>query len=469
MAGILEKYMFKQLRIKYFIISAFVLFCGIFFGTDFSIADEILPENKIIIIFRNDDPSAISDITQEKKVFEIFRKHRVPQVFGVIPYAAERGLDVNNKDFHLLPENQAMFNLLKEWREEGFIEIALHGYTHQTNYLHPGRFESNGILLIGAYEWSEFSGLPFEEQLGRILKGKQLLESWFNGKITTFILPFNSLDKNTIRAAEEADLKVVCGYVKNADSFLIANRTKGLLFLQHTVDLSNFDETINIYKAGLEKFKIALANARESLKTDKKTVLMVVLYHSNTIKSPEDFKLLNNIIKEVSSAEDIIVMTQDDLLAKFSDNLKGLFYAKKRAHSAIRKVKKLFSIIGRESPVMIDSGFIVFDADYYMTKKGKAVDLYWRFYLVIVGMALLLVSIVNFSVLWLGLEKTVFVSCLFTLNLIALVGYLTFTYLGLLGFEPGIGALDSIVLLFGGIMLAGLIAIYFYNKIPKNS
>ena len=74
----------------------------------------------------------------------------------------------------------------------------MHGYQHK--YVN----KSGGLLKI--HQGSEFAQLPYDVQLEKIKKGKEILEK--NGiKTDIFIAPGHSFDKNTIKALKSEGFK----------------------------------------------------------------------------------------------------------------------------------------------------------------------------------------------------------------------------------------------------------------------
>ena len=112
----------------------------------------------INILFRNDDPCALSDAAHERRYLDIFAKYGIPQVVSVIPFMSEDIHNYRQTRFHALSENQAMVELLKEYMPKGLIEVAQHGTTHQTNSLHPGR---ESVNPDDSYQGLGFKWLPF--------------------------------------------------------------------------------------------------------------------------------------------------------------------------------------------------------------------------------------------------------------------------------------------------------------------
>ena len=77
------------------------------------------------------------------------------------------------------------------------VEVALHGFNHQTNR----REEAGGN--------SEFEGLGYDEQYMKISRGKAILENQLGLKITTFVPPWNSYDSTTLRVLEVSGFSTI--------------------------------------------------------------------------------------------------------------------------------------------------------------------------------------------------------------------------------------------------------------------
>jgi hypothetical protein len=112
------------------------------------------------IIIRNDDPCALSDPDKERRILSMFERQRIPQVFGVIPNMSEDPHDTDRTRFHPIDESPRMIALLREYQAKGLVEIAQHGFTHQTNALHPTRpaerAESDHVTGFGM-RWLPFA------------------------------------------------------------------------------------------------------------------------------------------------------------------------------------------------------------------------------------------------------------------------------------------------------------------------
>ena len=113
---------------------------------------------------------------------------------GVRPVA---GVVPDNRDPYLLanpPCPTSFWDEIREMRDLGW-EIAMHGYQHLPLTRDGG--------VLGLNDRSEFAGLPYEQQLDRLILGRRILEQ--HGLHTdVFIAPGHSFDASTIRALLES-------------------------------------------------------------------------------------------------------------------------------------------------------------------------------------------------------------------------------------------------------------------------
>ena len=162
------------------------------FGADFR------PE--IIVVFRNDDVSALSDVEHEGAVAEILGKYQCRQTIGVIPWC-EMGNwhEPDSRGVMPLGANHALVDFLAQYISESDSEIALHGLTHRTNrFSCPMR-----------REFFEFERLPIQEQVVMIARGTAEIARIFEVRPFTFIPPWNRLDRNTIIACLVSGYRVI--------------------------------------------------------------------------------------------------------------------------------------------------------------------------------------------------------------------------------------------------------------------
>ena len=139
-------------------------------------------EKQITVVFRYDDYSGSSSTDIEVKLIDAFLKRGIPCVFGVIPFQCVGDVhDPGQQDVERL--TPVKVDILKSAIKAGFLEIALHGYSHQT---------------MREKRYTEFEGLDYNSQVEKIEKGKKYLEETLQIKVDTFIPPWNSYDLNTI-------------------------------------------------------------------------------------------------------------------------------------------------------------------------------------------------------------------------------------------------------------------------------
>jgi len=158
--------------------------------------------NRITVVFRYDDYSAKSDTTLELELFAAFATHNVPCAIAVIPYVCE-GDCHNVAPQEVVPLDPRKAVILEHAVETGLLEVALHGYSHQTirDKKHGG--------------YTEFRGLDLTCQREKLAEGKALLERMLDLEVTCFVPPWNSYDQDTIVALNELGFRVISAGVKN--------------------------------------------------------------------------------------------------------------------------------------------------------------------------------------------------------------------------------------------------------------
>lgn len=142
-----------------------------------------LSAKDISVVFRYDD-FTLTDDSVNKEIVNLFQKHNIPLVLGVIPYDSSENI-IFQKNYALLP-------VLRHGVKNQTIEIALHGFNHS-------KVSSNG----------EFGNVPPEEQFRRVNLGKQFLDSVFQYETFTFIPPWNAYDENTLKVMVKSGMKII--------------------------------------------------------------------------------------------------------------------------------------------------------------------------------------------------------------------------------------------------------------------
>ena len=110
------------------------------------------------LLIRMDDITECMNWEQMDKCEDLFDKHKIKPLLGIIPI---------NKDPELLkfPKNIDFWNRVSNWKKKGW-EITMHG----CNHLYTQRSDKKKIYLI-MNKNSEFYGLDYNTQLNKIKKG----------------------------------------------------------------------------------------------------------------------------------------------------------------------------------------------------------------------------------------------------------------------------------------------------------
>ena len=249
-------------------------------------------KDKVInIIFRYDDASATTSSSIETKILSLFSKHNLPLTFAIIPYRCTgKTTDINNTEVFTYPQNKA--NLLKKYIENGTLEVALHGYSHQT---------------ISTTEWTEFKNVPYEEQLEKLTKGKKLLESFFGENIYSFVPPYNTYDLNTLKALKTLNIHTI-----SADMQGIHPKNSPLTFLSYTTTLDTLASEIK---------KTLSYNIKESF-----IVVMFHQYNLSTLKLPTinkseiTFLELDTLLSNLKKQPNINILSFSKAQEKLQNN-----------------------------------------------------------------------------------------------------------------------------------------------------
>ncbi|MGA2435629.1 MAG: DUF2334 domain-containing protein, partial [Bryobacteraceae bacterium] len=179
-------------------------------------------EPRITVVFRMDDYASVSWTELELRIIEAFRKRALRCTFGVIPYTGwgDTGNPLPSVYLPLVPEKVA---ILKRAVADGTIDVAQHGYCHQ-----PFRGKP-----------TEFAALPLDVQREKIRRGAAFLSSSLETKSSVFIPPWNSYDRNTLRALDSLGFIGIsagkCGAVEGGLSLRFLPATCSLTGLKGAV------------------------------------------------------------------------------------------------------------------------------------------------------------------------------------------------------------------------------------------
>jgi hypothetical protein len=236
---------------------------------------ELRHEQPILIVFRNDDLSACCNVRHERRIAALFEGRHCVQTVGVIPFCTQG--DFRSRaiaDRVPLDANQEMTRLLIEGHERGLWEIALHGWSHQTNL----------VSIPARREYMEFRGLPSAQQREMLTQGADHIRQVVGVKPVTFIPPWNLLDENTVEASKAVGFKVISAGPYSPPA-------EGITSLGMNCDLGSFPQRLG--QALLSVFSSVL----------------VINYHSRLLRSAADTEALERAIELASATRRCKVVT----------------------------------------------------------------------------------------------------------------------------------------------------------------
>ena len=216
----------------------------------------------IHIAFRNDDLSVKSDPVFEYQVLEVFQKYKIKPLFAVIPTIG----DVE------LKEGIAIVDSLKSWQNKDWIDIAMHGYTHEF----------------------KFSELPYNEQKERLLTGKEIIDRLFSPENLIFAPPWNTVNSNTIKILEDINFNAFSGYLgENPNS-----------------KMKYINCNLNLFVGPLGSIKDVLSNI-EVVEND---ILLVPLYHTSYDFNENSLAKLDSLLNYITSFDKVKIYSFSELI-----------------------------------------------------------------------------------------------------------------------------------------------------------
>lgn len=244
-----------------------------------------IEKKHVNLIFRFDDYSARSSTDIELKIIDAFRKSNASITFGVIPFITAGNVD-EPSSVNIVPLPIAKADILKTAFKQGVLDVALHGYSHQTAY---------------AKKKTEFSGLPYDVQIDKLAKGKKYIEGMTNIPITTFVPPWNTYDLNTLKALDKLGFSIISSN-KNGE----ATNDSKLFFLPASTELSMLRDAIKVARTSPDDqpLIVVLFHAYDFKEVDEKRGTITYQEFLNLLhwlKSQEDVRLLS-----ISQASKII-------------------------------------------------------------------------------------------------------------------------------------------------------------------
>lgn len=239
----------------------------------------------IVVVFRNDDVSAVSDVEHERRVISVFERYGVSQTLGVVPNTcplSEYHRPGGTLHFSLR-SNPVVVDFLRRVADGG-NEIAIHGYTHRANRL----------SMPARRDFKEFRGLSLEEQSRMVAAGVEEIGQALGVRTRTFIPPWNRSDQATASACQANGVPII-----SAGPYTPV--VNGIVAVGSNCDIDAFPQLIN------------------KLKTSHSSVLVVVCYHSRMIQTRDHFDALDRAVKVAAESSACRVMTIADVAATHSE------------------------------------------------------------------------------------------------------------------------------------------------------
>ncbi len=150
---------------------------------------------RIDVVIRFDDYCSGMATDSVLRFFLLFEQRSIPITFAVIPFEGPFAPPPGQPDAKPLTEEKAW--ILKRMLSAGNFEVAQHGFSHEDNTTETPKHSS------------EFRGLTLEQQMQRIKRGKELLESRLGIQVQSFVPPWNTFDENTIVALKRCGLCIL--------------------------------------------------------------------------------------------------------------------------------------------------------------------------------------------------------------------------------------------------------------------
>ena len=240
----------------------------------------------INIVFRYDDYSAISNTAFSNQLVDLFRGNNAPITFAVIPMTeTENPLHLpeirSDEVLPLTPENAA---LLQAGINDGVLEIAMHGFSHQNN---------NGARS------SEFTNVAYKKQLADLTRGKAHLESTIGAQVKIFVPPWNTYDLTTLQVLDQLGFTIV-----SANRSGIKSDQAEFSYIPYTCNITDVKEGV-----------------RAARETGKPEVLLVVLFHEYDFKDVSgrdgiiSLKTFAKLLNWLEEQPDIRIITLEEAAA----------------------------------------------------------------------------------------------------------------------------------------------------------
>ena len=127
-----------------------------------------------------------------EQVENVLVSEGIKPMLAVVPDNRDENLEFGQ-------ENEHFWSKVRDWQKMGW-SIAVHGYQHL--------YQTSDSGLVGLNNYSEFSGLSYEQQSKKLQKALKIFET-HDIKPNLWIAPAHSFDKVTVRVLSDLGLEVI--------------------------------------------------------------------------------------------------------------------------------------------------------------------------------------------------------------------------------------------------------------------
>lgn len=186
------------------------------------------------LLIRLDDITPDMNWEKFERLEALFEQYQIHPIIGVVP-------DNRDETLHMQEPAADFWERMRGLMEQGWV-VAQHGFTHVYVNTRSG--------LLGINPFSEFAGLPYQEQYEKLKNGKEILKRHGMNAVM-FMAPGHTFDRRTLRALKKL------GFVFVTDGYCSRPyRRGGLLFLPCTLSEprvpKQFD-TLCLHSNGMEQ------------------------------------------------------------------------------------------------------------------------------------------------------------------------------------------------------------------------
>lgn len=238
--------------------------------------------SKATYLVRFDDICPTMDWETWNKIEKVLVTEGIKPIMAVVP---------DNKDEKLkfAEENKNFWSKVREWQNMGW-SIAVHGYQHL--------YETSDSGLLGLNNYSEFSGLSYEQQTKKLKKAISIFNS-HGVKPDLWVAPAHSFDETTLRALTDVGLNIISdGFymrpVKYMDKIWIPQQ------LWKFRGFRSGTWTVCFHVNGIKKFEV-------------EEICSNFIKHSNSIVSLDDV-IKNNSLNSLSISDHIFSLVWRGLI-----------------------------------------------------------------------------------------------------------------------------------------------------------